>query len=198
MTSRSVHRSRLVHIQGQSGKKQQVRARPKLPGCRAAKLMISHKQLLKSSEICWWWGIKRPLIFHHFSHAWGSSSPCTSAILYLSFNHPAALPPFFSLLFFTPTRFTQNTFLSFILLPSRFLFLPPLFFLPLSVFWTFLLVLSISLHLASPPSSPPSLPLFPPLSPVMNESVCWVQFIFTEQGSAHCQSLSPSTSLSLR
>ncbi len=62
--------------------------------------------------------------------------------------------------------------------------------LPLSVFWTFLLVLSISLHSASP------LP-FPPLSPVMNESVCWVQFIFTEQGSAHCQSLSPSTSLSL-
>lgn len=60
--------------------------------------------------------------------------------------------------------------------------------LPLSVFWTFLLVLSVSLH-------PP--PPHPPLSPVMNESVCWVQFIFTEQGSAHCQSLSPSTSLSI-
>lgn len=111
----------------------------------------------------------------------------------LSFIHPSIIQdslPLFSVLSFSPTHFTQNTFLSFILFPSRFLFLPPLFFLPLSVFWTFLLVLSISLHPASPPT-------FPPLSPVMNESVCWVQFIFTEQGSAHCQSLSPSTSLSL-
>lgn len=112
----------------------------------------------------------------------------------LSFIYPSIIQdslPLFSLLSFSPTHFTQNTFLSFILFPSAsYSSHLSSSSLPLSVFWTFLLVLSISLH---PASTPP----FPPLSPVMNESVCWVQFIFTEQGSAHCQSLSPSTSLSL-
>lgn len=60
--------------------------------------------------------------------------------------------------------------------------------------------LPASLHLLDISLSPfhiPPPPLLPPLSLVMNESVCWVQFIFTEQGSAPCQSLSHSTSLSL-
>lgn len=87
---------------------------------------------------------------------------------------------------------------------------PPIDPLPLSPFFfgytvvTSLLPLLRSL-LSSPPCSfplpsilPLSVPLLPlSLSPVMNESVYWVQFIFTEQGSAHCQSLSPSTFLSL-
>lgn len=73
--------------------------------------------------------------------------------------------PLFSLLSFSPTPFTQNTFLSFILFPSRFLFLPPLFFFPPS-----LCLLDISL---SPFYIPPrclSTP-FPPSFPC-DEWVC--------------------------
>lgn len=54
----------------------------------------------------------------------------------LSFIYPSIMQdslPLFSLLSFSPTHFTQNNFLSFILFPSRFLFLPPLFFLPRSL-----------------------------------------------------------------
>lgn len=103
----------------------------------------------------WWWDIKCPPIFHPMLEV---SPPHAHP---LSFIHPSIIQdslPLFSVLSFSPTHFTQNTFLSFILFPSRFLFLPPLFFLPLSVFWTFLLVLSISLHPASPPTFPPSFP----------------------------------------
>lgn len=88
----------------------------------------------------------------------------------------------------SPTRFTQNTFLSFIFFPSGFLFLPPRLFPPpssLRLFWTFSLRPSLNIPPPAAPSPPPPLSL-PPR--VMNESVCWVQFIFTEQGSAHCQS----------
>lgn len=118
--------------------------------------------------------------------------PCTSFLP--SFIYPSIIQGtlfFFSLLSLSPTHFSQNTFLSFILSPSAsYSSHLSSSSLCLSVFWTLLLVLSVSLHPASTPS-------FPPLSPVMNESVCWVQFIFTEQGSAHCQSLLPSTSLFL-
>jgi len=112
----------------------------------------------------------------------------------LSFIYPSIIQdciPLFGLLSLSPTRSTQNTFLSSVLfLSASYSSHLSSSFLPLSVFWTFLLVFSVSLHPASPPS-------FPPLPPVMNESVCWVQFIFTEQGNAHCQSLLPSTSLFL-
>lgn len=104
--------------------------------------------------------------------------PCLQVSLCaLSFIHPSVTQnslPFLSLLSRSPTHFTQNTFLSFIFpfhlasYSSHCSFFPPP---SLSVFWTFLLVPSVSLL--------PS----PPLSPVMNESVGWVQFIFTEQGS---------------
>lgn len=90
----------------------------------------------------------------------------------------------------SPTHFTQNAFLSFIFFfPPSFLFLPPLSSssLPPSLH-----LLDVSLR----PFHIPPPPLLPPLSPVMNGSVCRVQFIFTEQGSARCQSASPSTSLS--
>lgn len=50
-------------------------------------------------------------------------------------------------------------------------------------FWTF--SLGPPLNIPPHPNTPP-LPTHAP--PVMNESVCWLQFIFTEQGSAHCQS----------
>lgn len=66
--------------------------------------------------------------------------------------------PLFNLLSFSPTRFTQNTFLSFILFPSAsyssHLSSSSSSSLPLSVFWTFLLVLFYI-----PP--PPFLLLFP-------------------------------------
>lgn len=80
-----------------------------------------------------------------------------------SFIYPSIIllfPPF-SQPSFSPTHFTQNTFLSFILFPSASYSshlsssssssssLPP------SVFWTFLLVLSVALHPASPPPFPP-------------------------------------------
>lgn len=79
-----------------------------------------------------------------------------------SFIYPSVIqnsPPLFSLLSFSPTHFTQNTFLSFIFFHlasySSHLSSPSL---PLSVFWTFLLVHSISLHPTFPPPFPPSFP----------------------------------------
>lgn len=91
--------------------------------------------------------------------------PCTSAILYLSFNHPglSLSPPLLRLLSLSPTRFTQNTFLSFIFSPyasySSHRSSSSSSSLPVS-FWTFLLVLSVSLHLALA-THPPLPPLFP-------------------------------------
>lgn len=89
--------------------------------------------------------------------------PCLRFLLPMHIYHPLfilqsskTLYPF-SLLSLSPTHFTQNTFLSFILFPSAsYSSHLSSSSLPLSVFWTFLLVLSVSLHPASPPSFPPS------------------------------------------
>lgn len=101
------------------------------------------------------------------------SLPCVhfpSSILQSPRTHSPFLACYLVLPLISPRTLSfLSSFLSISLpIPPTALFFPPP---SLSIFWTFLLVPSVSLL--------PS----PPLSPVMNESVGWVQFIFTEQGS---------------
>lgn len=115
----------------------------------------------------WWWDIKRPPMFHHSSHAHSLSSLFTCAILYLSFSHPELSSPFQPAIAFSHSFHPEH--FPFFHLFSISLPIPPTSLRPpslsLSVFWTFLLVLSVSLH---PPH--PNLP-HPPLSPC-DEWVC--------------------------
>lgn len=104
---------------------------------------------------------KCPPTFYQFSHAWGFSFPCTPAILYLSFNHPGLSSPFSACYRFLPLISPRT--LSFLSSSFHLLPIPPTSLLPtlplsFSFFWTFLLVLSVSLHHASPPSFPLSFP----------------------------------------
>lgn len=125
--------------------------------------------------------------FHQFSHAYRVLLPMHMRYPLSILQSSRTFSPFSACYLFLPLISTRTlSFLSSFFHLASFSSHLSSSSLPLSVFRTFLLVLPISHH-----------PLFPPHSPVINESVCWVQFIFTEQGSARCQSLSPSTSLSL-
>lgn len=109
-----------------------------------------------------------------------ASPPCAHAPSFISPSlirklSPPYRPPIFPLPLISPRTLS---FLSSFFHPASYSSHLASSRLPLS-FWTFSLGPSLNIP---PPPPPPHTP------PVMNESVCWLQFIFTEHGSAHCHS----------
>lgn len=136
---------------------QQVQARHVLPDCRVAKLRKTWpKPAIEMQDLL----VMRYKMSSNVSSFFPCSQVCPPYSHVPSFIYPSVIQnslPLFSLLSLSPTHFTQNTFLSFIFFPSRFLFLPPLFFLPPSLC---LLDISLSPFCIPPPSTPPP-PTFP-------------------------------------
>lgn len=120
----------------------------------------------------------------HQPPSWRSraSPPCAHAPSFISPSLIRNSLPHTSRLSFLSHSFHPQHFPFFHLFSMR-LPIPPTSPLPACrlppSFWTFSLGPSLNI----PPLPPPH-----PSPPVMNESVCWLQFIFTEHGSAHCQS----------